>query len=57
MRNIISLSLLLFSFASSVHSMELVERSAVQSANNLKLYTNHKDLYVEDENAAYRIER
>lgn len=55
-RNITSLSLLLFS-SSLVHTMELVEQNAVSSANDLKLYTNQRDFYVEDENAAYRVEK
>ncbi len=43
---------------SHVPSMELIDISNVSSADSaLKLYTNHKDIYVEDENAAYRVEK
>ncbi len=38
-------------------SMELVEHRAVSAKNALNLYTNNKDFYVEDENAAYRVEK
>lgn len=39
-------------------AVELIERANVSSADeSLKLYTNHKDMFVEDETAAYRIER
>ena len=38
--------------------MELVDQSAVSSAHDLKLYANKRGhLFVEDENAAYRIEK
>ena len=56
-RTISSLSVSLVSISSLVIAMELVERSAVSTANDLKLYTNHHDFYVEDENAAYRVEK
>ncbi len=56
-RNITSLSLFLFSTLSLVHAMELVDRSAVSSANDLKLYTNHRDFYVEDENGKHFVEK
>ena len=42
---------------SQLSAMELIEHSAVSSASNLKLYTNHKDFFVEDDTAAYRVER
>ena len=37
--------------------MEMIDPSAVSSAQQLKLYANEKNLFVEDENAAYRVER
>ena len=41
----------------SVSAMELIESKHVSSKDKLKLYTNHKDIFVEDENAAYRVEK
>lgn len=37
--------------------MELVEQSAVSSANDLKLYSNQRDFYVEDENGKHFVEK
>lgn len=49
--------LLLFLTISQIHAMELVNSRAVSSKNEaLKLYTNNKDLYVEDEDAVYRVD-
>lgn len=42
----------------NIQAMELIESSNVSSKDQaLKLYTNHKDMFDEDENAAYRVER
>lgn len=50
--------LLLFLIISKLSAMELIERKAVSSKNEaVKLYTNQRDLYVEDENAAYRVKK
>lgn len=49
--------LLAFIFISPLSAMELVESKAVSSKDALKLYTNQKDFYVEDELAAYRVEK
>lgn len=51
------LLLLLFLSISSLNAMELIESKHVSSADKVKLYTNHKDIFVEDEDAAYRIPR
>jgi hypothetical protein len=52
----IFLSLLaLISF--NVFSMELINQRSVSSAEDVRLFTNHRDMFVEDENAAYRIEK
>jgi hypothetical protein len=49
--------LLALLFISPLHAMELVNPIAVSSKDEaLKLYTNHKDMYVEDQNATYRIQ-
>lgn len=37
--------------------MELIAASSVSSAEPVKLFRNHKDLFVEDELAAYRVEK
>ena len=44
--------LLLPLLVSNLHSMEIVP---VSSKENVRLLTNHKHMYIEDENAAYRI--
>lgn len=41
---------------SSVVSMELIAANAVSSAEPVTLYKNQRDFFVEDENAAYRVE-
>jgi hypothetical protein len=42
-------------FASQcINAMEMIPAS---SSEDVRLYTNHRDLFVEDENAAYRIEK
>lgn len=43
--------------APCINAMEMINPSAVSSAQQLKLYANEKHLFVEDENAAYRVER
>lgn len=49
--------LLLGLIIANVNAMELVKQSAVSSKDEaLKLYTNNTDIYVEDDNAAYRVE-
>lgn len=40
---------------SSVMSMELLKASSVSSPEPVHLFSNHKDIFVEDENAAYRV--
>lgn len=42
---------------SAISSMELIAASSVSSAEPVKLFRNHKDLFVEDELAAYRVEK
>ena len=38
--------------------MELIERNNISAADqSLRLYSNQKDFYVEDANAAYRVEK
>jgi hypothetical protein len=50
--------LLLLLAIPSINAMELIPANNVSSANHaLKLYTNHKHMYVEDEDASYRVER
>ena len=44
-------------FLLPLSAMEMIDPSAVSSAQQLKLYANEKNLFVEDENAAYRVER
>lgn len=45
--------LLLPLLVSNLHAMELIP---VSSPNSVRLLTNHKHMYVEDEDAAYRVE-
>lgn len=49
----------LFSIVSflPVNSMELIAASSVSSSEPVQLFSNHKDLFVQDENAAYRVEK
>lgn len=42
---------------SSVFSMELIAAHSISSAEPVRLLTNHRDIFVEDENAAYRVEK
>lgn len=42
---------------SSVNSMELIAPSSVSSSEPVQLFRNHKNLFVQDENAAYRVEK
>jgi hypothetical protein len=52
----IFLSLLVF-ISLNAFSMELINQRSVSSADNVKLFTNHRDIFVEDDNAAYRVEK
>ena len=49
--------LLVLLFISPLSAMELVEQRAVSSKDARRLYTNQKEFYVEDDNAAYRVEK
>lgn len=40
-----------------VIGMELIKSNAVSSADNISLWSNEKEIFVEDDNAAYRIEK
>lgn len=42
---------------SQVLSMELISAASVSSPEPVRLFSNRKDLFVEDENAAYRVDR
>lgn len=48
------LSIILFS---SVLSMELIAANSVSSSEPVQLFSNHKDIFVQDENAAYRVDK
>lgn len=42
---------------SSVISMELITAHSISSAEPVQLFRNHKDIFVQDENAAYRVKK
>ena len=42
---------------SPLSAMELVEHRTISSKDALRLYTNQKEFYVEDDYAAYRVEK
>lgn len=42
---------------SSTFSMELINAHSVSSPEPVQLFSNHRDLFVQDENAAYRVEK
>lgn len=42
---------------SNVLSMELIAAYSVSSAEPVQLFSNHRDIFVEDELAAYRVEK
>lgn len=42
---------------STISSMELIAANSVSSPEPVQLFKNHKDLFVQDENAAYRVEK
>lgn len=41
---------------SNISSMELIAAHSVSSREPVQLFSNHRDLFVQDENAAYRVE-
>lgn len=42
---------------SSTFSMELIAANSVSSPEPVQLFSNHRDVFVQDENAAYRVEK
>lgn len=42
---------------SSVLSMELIAANSVSSSEPVQLFRNHRDIFVQDENAAYRVDK
>lgn len=42
---------------SSISSMELITAHSVSSSEPVQLFSNHRDIFVQDENAAYRVEK
>lgn len=44
-------------FIPTIHGMELIQRNNISAADqSLRLYSNKKEFYVEDESAAYRVD-